>query len=606
LKPSAPSGTSARANRDAQKSPARTLESIPDDSKRWRPLDAALVAIAMTIALVLMSHSGSRRGEELMPWPDGLEYAATAVNLDSGTGPVLHFGGYSYPPRYTYGYPLLLAAAYPILGDRVERLYVATIATGLAAIAILYALTLWFFGRASAFAASAMLAMSPLFTTYSTLVLSDVPATAFASLAMMLFFEALRSAERGDDIAKLVAWWAGFGVTAGFAIIIRPTLAALFVGAVIALLIVPINLRAIGVRRMTFAVVALVAGVAIFPLWQMIENSRHLGHALANGYAFWVPEVYGESGRTFGLQFLFGPTAPRNPYGNVLIYALATAGLDGVLSSPGVRYFIVYPFAAAIFAAIGFAKALRVSDNQARRFIFFGLGFFAANLAIYLVYFFTEVAFVLPAMLVIFSAAGYGLVAANRTAVADISRRRSRGYSWTVAGVVGLDIVLAFSLAVQAGSRMAAPSQPSETIAFLHSIDSRLGTDSLIVSNGSLQFLDLYVGGRGREFVGLNSLDPGGRFTDYHLHRLYEKRAAGWNGAAPRVLFDGARPDDASVATVQNAMQSGRSVYFLMFRPETQDYADTLKTESDSLQARFTMEPIEESRTAVLFRLSPR
>ncbi|HYA35229.1 MAG TPA: hypothetical protein VEF03_06390, partial [Candidatus Binataceae bacterium] len=70
--------------------------------------------------------------------------------------------------------------------------------------------------------------------------------------------------------------------------------------------------------------------------------------------------------------------------------------------------------------------------------------------------------------------------------------------------------------------------------------------------------------------------------------------------------FDGARPDDASVATVQNAMQSGRSVYFLMFRPETQDYADTLKTESDSLQARFTMEPIEESRTAVLFRLSPR
>jgi len=560
----------------------------------------------MMIALALMSHSGSRRGEELMPWPDGLEYAATAVNLDRGAGPVLHFGGYSYPPRYTDGYPLILAAIYPILGERVDRLYFATIATGLAAIAILYALTLRFFGRASAFAACAILAMSPLFTTYSTLVLSDIPAMAFASLTMLLFFAALRSVERADDVRKLIAWWAGFGVTAGFAIIIRPTLAALFVGAVIALLIVPINLSAIGARRVLFAVVALVAGIAIFPLWQIIENGRHLGHALANGYAFWVPEVYGESGSTFGLQFLFGPTAPRNPYGNVAIYFLATAGLDGILGSPGVRYFIVYPLAAAIFAAIGIAKAVRGSDNSARRFIYFGLGFFAANLAIYLIYFFTEVAFIIPAMLVIVSAAGYGLVAANRRVMAAILRQKSHDYSWTVAGVVALDIVLAFSLAVQTGLRVSASPQPSETVAFLHSIDSRLGADSLIVSNGSLQFLELYVGGHGREFVGLNSLDPGGRFTDYHLHRLYEKRSAGWNGAAPRVLFERTRIDDASATTIQSAMRSGRSAYFLMFRPETQDYADTLKAESDDLQARFTMEPIEESRTAVLFRLSPR
>ena len=43
-----------------------------------------------------------------MPWPDGLEYAASAVNLANGRGAVLHFGGYTYPSRYTAGYPLIL------------------------------------------------------------------------------------------------------------------------------------------------------------------------------------------------------------------------------------------------------------------------------------------------------------------------------------------------------------------------------------------------------------------------------------------------------------------------------------------------------------------
>ena len=47
-----------------------------------------------------------------MPWPDGLEYAASAVNLASGRGAVLHFGGYTYPSRYTAGYPLILEFFY--------------------------------------------------------------------------------------------------------------------------------------------------------------------------------------------------------------------------------------------------------------------------------------------------------------------------------------------------------------------------------------------------------------------------------------------------------------------------------------------------------------
>jgi len=84
--------------------------------------DIITVAILLAFALLMMTRSGSRRGAELMPWPDGLEYAAQAVNLDQGRGAVLHFGGYSYPSRYPEGYPLVLAAALPIIGHDVARL----------------------------------------------------------------------------------------------------------------------------------------------------------------------------------------------------------------------------------------------------------------------------------------------------------------------------------------------------------------------------------------------------------------------------------------------------------------------------------------------------
>ena len=40
------------------------------------------------------------------------QYAASAVNLAQGRGAVLHFGGYTYPSRYTAGYPLILEFFY--------------------------------------------------------------------------------------------------------------------------------------------------------------------------------------------------------------------------------------------------------------------------------------------------------------------------------------------------------------------------------------------------------------------------------------------------------------------------------------------------------------
>ncbi len=102
---SSASSRPARPGGDAGEASALDLKGI----------DAAILALILGFALLMIAGTGFANGQELWPIPDAVEYAAIAVNLNHGLGPVLHFGGHSYPCRYTIGYPLILAAAYPLL-----------------------------------------------------------------------------------------------------------------------------------------------------------------------------------------------------------------------------------------------------------------------------------------------------------------------------------------------------------------------------------------------------------------------------------------------------------------------------------------------------------
>ena len=551
----------------------------------------------LTLALFMMARAGFRRGMDLMPWPDGLEYAAVAVNLDRGLGPVLHFGGYSYPSRYTEGYPLLLAAAYPILGHRVERLCLTTTMMGLLAIAALYLLTFRMFGRPSAVAACLLLALSPVFITYSTLALSDVPTLTLTILAAIAFYAALSS--RLPIIAA-----ASCGLIAGFTVMIRPTNATILIGLVAAMFAARDSDRLIDWLR-----AAIVFGIAfaIFPIWQAWTNYRYLGGPMRSGYVFWVPEVYGSMGKTFSARFLFGATMPGNPYGNVLSYLLTLSGLDGMLGDPGDPRYLMYPFAAAIFVAIGIVFALKSQVRAVRRVMWFGLAFLAALLALYLFYFFTEIAFILPATFILFAAAGYGMVVANRAMLE--ARKRARKTSRDnviVAGVIALDLMLAFSLLAETSSRVAASPPQSKMVGTLLAARAQLPPDAIVISNVSLQFLELYLATPKTELVGLNEFDPGDKFTDYHLARLYAKKAAGWTGPVPPVLFASQHIDDGETKSLADAIRSGRTAYLLMTAPEHQDYADLLKDELAQMSASFDLEPFARSDSVEMYRLKPR
>ncbi len=555
----------------------------------------------------MIRSAGFQRGLELMPWPDGLEYAASAVNLAAGRGAVLHFGGYTYPSRYTGGYPLILDFFYRGHASPVPAFFVSTsFGLGMASVFILFVLARRPFGRAAAAIAALTLALSPVFITYSSLVMSDVPTLLVTLFAVMALLGATY-----DESPKLPNWprvlnWLMFGLFAGFSMIIRPTNATLLAGLALCVVMIPLERR--DLPSLLKVALAIAIGFAIPVAWQLHQNAINLGSAFASGYAWWVPEVYGAGGNTFSIAYLFGPTMPRNPHGNVIVYGMTLLGLDGMLGDPGDSRYFLYPFAAAVFATVGFIAILRTPERStARRLMWFGLGYLAALTGLYCFYVFTDVAFILPAAFVLFIAAGAGAAVANRWMRGVLrNRRRSAGQLAAAAGVIVLDALLVVSLATEAAVRLSARPADSAMVASLEEQDSALPADATVVSNISLQFLELYMPAENRRFVGLNSLDPGERFTDYHLHRLYEKRAAGWNGAVPPVVFDGERMSPAVADWLASAIGAKTPVYLLLAAPESDDYAGVLKSELDQLQEKFTVEPISRNKSAALYRLTAR
>ena len=566
--------------------------------------DWIIVAAIVALANAMIKSAGLRRGLELMPWPDGLEYAAAGENLAAGRGAVLHFGGYTYPSRYTGGYPLILEFFRHLNGADFRPLY-ASMILGMLSVLGVYMLTRGQFWRLAATIAALLLALSPVFITYSLLVMSDVP-TLFVTICAAVMLVVATS----NYVSQLPSWmrmsaWLMFGLFAGFSTIIRPSNAVILVGLAVCVVMVPLEKR--DLPSLLRAGIAIAAGFAIPVAWQLHQNSINLGSAFASGYTWWVPEVYGAGGTTFSAAYLFGPTMPRNPHGNVIVYATTLLGLDGMLGDRGDARYFLYPFAAAVFAIVGFIAILRAPDRTAaRRLMWFGLGYLAALTGLYCFYVFTDVAFILPGAFILFIAAGAGAAIANRW-MREVLRDQNRSATQlaAIAGVIVLDLLLVVSLASEAAVRLSAQPASSAMVESLESLDSSLPRDATVVSNISLQFLDLYLGEEHR-FVGLNSLDPGERFTDYHLHRLYEKRAAGWSGPVPAVVFDGEQMSASVADSIASAIDAKKPVFLILAAPESQQYAEVLKGELDQMQGKFAIEPVTQDEAIAVYRLSAR
>src|SRR4029077_11719690 len=165
------------------------------------------------------------------------------MNLASGRGAVLHFGGYTYPSRYTAGYPLLLEFYYSIFGLKVDRFFTFSQMAGFVSATSIFIGARQLFGRAAGTIAALLLVLSPVLITYSMLVMSDV-----ATLFVTVFALTLLPLVAPDDVPLPPIWMrmSGlllFGLLLGFSTIIRPTNATIFSGLALCVVMFPLQHR---------------------------------------------------------------------------------------------------------------------------------------------------------------------------------------------------------------------------------------------------------------------------------------------------------------------------------------------------------------------------
>ncbi|HLI81271.1 MAG TPA: glycosyltransferase family 39 protein [Candidatus Binataceae bacterium] len=558
--------------------------------------DAAWLALFLCFALLLLYRTGFANGQELWPMPDAVDYAAMAVNLDRGLGPVIHFAGITYPPLNTIGYPVMLAAGYPFVGHQPEWLCLITALTALIAIAGLYLLTRWAFDRPTAVVAATLLTMSPYFLGLSTCVLSDVPSLAVIIVAVLAF---LYGEEKGSVAASATC-----GLLVGWAITVRITNITILAGMAAAIIFV-------GSRRLRFSrVMAFALAFIPFPVLQALANLYSLGSPFANGYAFWRPDLHGWGGVAFAMRYpverAYTTAAHGNAisYGNLISYALALLGLDGLFGQLNLGFelrpllhahYSLYPFPMAIFAGLGFYFALcEKRDAITLRAIYLGVTFLAALLLIYLFYFYLDPRFLLPGSFIVFAIAAYGVVTANRKFT----------FGWTRFGVIALDVLLAGAIVMETVSRLATPSPDSNLVAEVHELRPKMA-NAVVVTDVSLQWLDLFAGDEGIEFVGLDSLFAEEALNEYHLHFLYEKRATGHPWPMPPILLPEGKLDPAEARQLAADARQGRPVYLLVAMPMRVDWASTLMGEFGELDRDFSLETIQRYPEIALYRMQP-
>jgi 4-amino-4-deoxy-L-arabinose transferase-like glycosyltransferase len=194
---------------------------------------------------------------------DGVYYIRAAEAFYRGD----FFGGLQsvYPP----GYPLLIAAIYPLTGDWELAGQMVSLSLGVGILFPLYWMFRSLFSEKVALLSCYLAAVSPFLTLYSAHVRSETPYLFFSALALYHFLTGIQRRSRGDFL------WGG--LIAGCAFLIRPE-------ALGYLLIVPgvlvlrwLRQKKIGLAWSLWSMSLLVGGFLVFALPYIVYLSIDTG-----------------------------------------------------------------------------------------------------------------------------------------------------------------------------------------------------------------------------------------------------------------------------------------------------------------------------------------
>ena len=458
--------------------------------------------------------------------------------------------------------------------------------TALVAIAGLYLLTLWMFDRPSATLAALLLATSPHFLGLSTMVMSDVPALAVVILAVLAFLYAL---EKESLVASALC-----GLLVGLGVTIRVSNGAILIGMIAAALIVRPRRFQLA-QALTFAL-----GFIALPSLQAWLNLHYLGSIFSNGYAFWLPAFYNSAVfKTFKLSYLVAPADPIYRHGNFVAYALAMLASTASSASfiwvrnpgrwftPAIHCSHFQWWSSQPSACSGRCAASATPARCARCIWAWAFSPCCCS-------FISLISSRTP-----LHAAG-AVYRLCRSGLGTGLRESRLDWRWTGFAVIALDVVLAGAILVETFSRLtaSAPTQ-SELVAEVQAIRPQL-KNAVLVSDISLQWLELIAGGEQTEFVGLSSNLYGRAVNEKHLSWLYQKKSRGWSGPVPpTLLLPGGGLDAGEAGKLADDDKRGRPVYLLVAIPTNSQW---LRSSSANLVKSIATSRLKRSRAIPKWR----
>jgi 4-amino-4-deoxy-L-arabinose transferase-like glycosyltransferase len=408
-----------------------------DAMRRWAPVAVAAIVI---VTAALFVYIPTYWAADLGPLPDAAEYAATARNLAHVRPYTIALYGHTYPPRYPFGFPALLAPSYWLPRSTLASGLDAVLVFGVATVYLVYTLARRIAGIVAGIGAAVVLILSPQFIGWNHELMSETAAMALvAGVALLVYETARHGPGRRRDVLLVV-----LGCVAGLAILVR--LANIVVVAAVAAAILGNGDWRTSWRRsaifVSFGPAAAILALASYA-WGTF------GSVTGTGYRFWAPRWYDALGRTFSLGYaVTAPGAAGDPHAppgipNLLYYM---RGLAGRLAPASLDAFSAWFL---LLATVGAVALVRDRGRGVRPLVLFGGVFIALTIGLYSLYFFQSVRFMAPLVPLLALSAGVATAGGLRALAHRAPRgaiARTGGLAVVVFAGIGIAVALGPSL----------------------------------------------------------------------------------------------------------------------------------------------------------------
>jgi len=274
--------------------------------------DGLLVILIFTFFMFLYVKNSYHEGN-LYPRPDSLEYTLMADTFIQTNTFKIPVGDFFYPPRYPFGFSLLLAPLFLIPNVMLHySLYIVLFFSLLTLLTIFYIgkkILDWRVGIIAVF----FLGLIPVFFEYSRYIMADIPQIFFTLSGFVLFLKFIEAEDKKRR--KVLLFFSGFLI--GISWIIKYSTCLIIPSFIIALF----WFKRKSLKNFLIKLSFFIGGFLLGSFPQLLYNKNINGGFLKNGYGLWDTRHY-DLARVFNVRFFkeSDPFFSINGEGNFIAY----------------------------------------------------------------------------------------------------------------------------------------------------------------------------------------------------------------------------------------------------------------------------------------------